>query len=863
MRELPIDARLSDLVFQLSRHGSAVVVAPPGSGKTTRVPPAILRAGMLLPDHPRVLLLQPRRVAARAAAARIAAENGWTLGEEVGYQVRFERRESSRTRLLVATEGILTRRLLADPFLEGFGAVVLDEFHERSLHTDLALALLREVRETVREDLKLVVMSATLDAEPVAEYLGGCPMIQVESRPYPIELEYRPGSSAPLHERVAGAVAELLEAAADRDPGDVLVFLPGWSEIRRAAQALEPLAQRYGLLVLPLHGGLPAEEQDRALRPAEERKIVLATNVAETSLTIDGVETVIDSGLVRQARHDLDRGLDRLLLERISRASAAQRAGRAGRTSPGRCVRLWSPREERGMPPFELPEVRRLDLAATCLALHTWGHLDPAKSRWYEAPPPAALEAAERLLAMLGAIEQERGPITPLGRQLLALPVHPRLGRLLIDSARVGLLREGATLAALLSERDLCRASAHASGSETSSPRALACQSDLLVRMDLLSEAEQARFAPSLRTRGIDPASARQVARARDELIRIGRRLLAAGETASLPGRDEDDLLLRLVLSAYPDRVARRRGADRSTGVMVGGRGVRLAPESVVHEAELFIALDPHEERRGGALQARVRLASAIQVEWLEQLFPTSIRRERSVSFDEGRQRASALQRTWYRGLLLREDSVPALPHEASAVLADALCARAEEFFGNDPGAASWLSRVAFLKQAMPEEGWPELGGTALGELLASICSGKQSVDEVRRIPLVPLLRGVLTSRQARLLDQEAPETLTVPSGSRIRLTYPSTGPPVLAVRLQELFGWTDTPRLAAGRVGVLLHLLGPNFRPVQITDDLRSFWSNAYFQVRKDLRARYPRHAWPEDPPSAAPEAKGGRRRS
>jgi ATP-dependent helicase HrpB len=856
MEPLPIDSRLPEILDLVRAHRRLVLVAPPGAGKTTRVPVAIVENGLLAADHPALVLLQPRRVAARASACRIAEENGWNLGEEVGYQIRFERRVGPRTRLRVATEGILNRQLVADPFFEGIGAVVLDEFHERSLHTDLALALLREVRETVRDDLIVVVMSATMDAEPVARFLGGCPVLNVEGRSFPVEVTYRPTTRPASAESIAAVVEEAATAPDDR--GHLLVFLPGAEEIRRASARLEPLAERHDWLVLPLHGSLPAEDQDRALRPSERRKVILATNIAETSLTIDGVTTVIDSGLARFASFDPVRGLDRLELGRISRASATQRAGRAGRTGPGRCVRLWSERDQRGLAEAEVAEVRRVDLGATVLALHAWGLADPGRFAWFEPPPADRLAGAERLLAQLGALSGEGGKITPLGKQLLTLPVHPRLGCLLLAAAHDGHLREGAALAALLSEKDILW-SEDPGGPTRPSGRG---SSDLLLRLDLLAESERARFAPALRSRGIDPSGARRVARVRDELFRLGKRLPGP----SRPPADEPDeaTMLRWLLLAYPDRVARRRGPSEATGVMVGGRGVRLGPESVVRDAEFFLAHDPREDRRGGTLEARVRIASAINLEWLEELFPESLRREHSVRFDAGRRRAVGVGTLWYRDLLLFEDSHGAVdPSEASAALAEALRPRVSAFFREDEAAAAWLDRLEFLKRAMPEVDWPDFGDEALGDLLEAACVGKRSVEEVRRVPLVSLLRSRLTHAQARLLDEQAPEAITVPSGSRIRLAYAPDRPPVLAVRLQELFGWTDTPRVAGGRVPVVLHLLGPNFRPVQITDDLRSFWANAYFQVRKDLRARYPRHAWPEDPLHARPEAKGSRRSS
>ena len=851
MTPLPIDRYLPEIVERAREHRAVVIVAEPGAGKTTRVPPVLLRAGVLSAEHPNLVMLQPRRVAARASAERIAQENHWTLGNEVGYHVRFDRKISPATRLRVLTEGILTRQLLDDPFLEGIGAVVLDEFHERSLHTDIAAALLREVQQTVREDLILVVMSATLEAGPVSKLLGNCPVVRVEGRTFPVQISYRGvpagAAKAPLSQRVAQAVDEAIRNGPAG--GDVLAFLPGAEEIRRSARHLEPLATGENLLVLPLHGSLPPEEQTRALRPADRRKIILATNIAETSLTIDGVDTVIDSGLARVAGYDPRRGLDRLELKQISKASATQRAGRAGRTSPGRCVRLWSERDEQAMEDYELPEVRRVDLCGTVLALHAWGKSDVRAFGWYEPPPEETLASAERLLEMLGALEG--GAITHLGRQLMSIPAHPRIARLMLAAAEEGLLEQGAAIAALLSEKDILL-------TDFSDPRqrgpATIGSSDLLIRLESLAAAERARFAGHLRSAGIDPIAARQIARLRDEFLRIARRLVRRSHQ---PG--DENQLLKLALYAYPDRVVRRREKDPSAGTMVGGGGVRLAPESVVHLGEYFLALDARDDQRSPTREALVRIASRIEPQWLEELFPGQIRRERKVIYDEQRDRVVARTSMSYRDLPLHEDrDVPIDREQAADVLAEALRPMAVDIFQTDDAAREWLARLALLRKHIPEHPWPVLNDDELRDILASAAIGKWSIQEVRQAPLVPLLQARLRYPLDRLLAQYAPEVITVPSGSGIRVSYSKGERPVLAVRLQEVFGWIDTPRLAAGRVPILLHLLGPNFRPVQITDDLRSFWATTYFQVRKDLRVRYPKHSWPEDPLAAKAQAKG-----
>jgi ATP-dependent helicase HrpB len=856
MIPLPIDSVLPELIARLGESRNAVLVAPPGAGKTTRVPPAILRAKLLSSEHPNLVMLQPRRVAARTVAERIADENGWELGREVGYHVRFDRKLGRDTRLRVLTEGILTRQLLDDPFLEGVGAVLLDEFHERSLFTDLAIALLREVQQTVRPDLILLVMSATLAAEPVAKYLGDCPIVRAQGRTFPVEISYEP-DTAPLPQRVAAAV----DRAADHlDAGDVLAFLPGAEEIRRAQSAL---SQRDDLLVLPLYGALSSAEQNLALGPAKKQKVILATNIAETSLTIDGVRTVIDCGFARVASFDVDRGMDRLDLQRISTASATQRAGRAGRTAPGRCIRLWPANEK--LEPFDPPEIRRVDLAGTVLSLHAWGKPAVREFGWYESPDEESILAAEELLTMLGALSTD-GSITDLGKQLSNIPAHPRLGRLLIAAANQGLLDQGAALAALMAEKDILT---------REGPGAVSSDSDLIYRLELLDQAERARFGAYLYDQGIDPNAARQVCKTRDELRRIGQSI--ARQTPGLRYSEDpdssdkrsgpseylrtgvDQALLQLPLNAYPDRVCKRRDSDPMAAVMVGGNGVRLARESTLKQGDFFLAIDSRHDRRSTTRESLVRIASLVNVTWLTDLFPASIRKETGVEFDPQRQRVFGYQRNYYRDLLLSDDRNAAIdPVKAADALATALRPRAAELFAADESASHLLLRIALLRQHMPGHPWPDFSDAVLGDLLAEQCAGKRTAEEVTRGGLSQAIRNHLVYPLDRLLEEHAPESIEVPTGNRIKLDYSSNQPPVLAVRLQELFGWIETPTIANGKVRVRMHLLGPNYRPVQVTDDLKNFWATTYFQVRKDLRARYPKHSWPEEPLSAKPVARG-----
>ena len=845
MVPLPIDSHLPELTDALRQHLALVLVAEPGAGKTTRVPPAIVRSGLLSSQQPNLVMLQPRRIAARAAAERIADEHAWTIGNEVGYQVRFENRITARTRLRVVTEAILTRQLLDDPSLDGIGCVVLDEFHERSIHSDLALALLNEVRQALRDDLMLVVMSATLDAEPVAKFLGDCPIVRVPGRTFPVEISYRGRGGAYIEDAVADAVRASLDQT-----GDMLVFLPGAAEIDRCQRALAPLAAKQGFVLRPLHGSLPFEQQRLAIAPSPTRKIVLATNIAETSLTIDGVRTVIDTGVSRQPRFDPQCGLDALNLLPISQASATQRAGRAGRTAAGKCVRLWTRAEHDRLDSFDAPEIARVDLSSTLLDLHAWGQADPRSFGWYEAPPADALDAAERLLKQLGALD-DAGKLTPMGKRMQKMPVHPRLARLLIAAEDAGESKLGATVAALLSEKDFVRREwqdRHAIGSS-----ATAGSSDVIVRLHLLEDAERAGFRRSIATESIDVFQAQQIARVRDQLIRIvkspNRRAVDA----------DDDRVLRLVLLAYPDRVCRRRAGDPRAAVMTGGTGIRLDQSSAVQIGEYFIALDPRQDDRSRAREAAVRIASRIEPAWLETYFPQSIHTLRTPIYDESRERVVLNIETKYLDLILRQETQTHLPRNITGdLLAEALKDQLSAMIENDERLSAIVRRLRFAQTHYPDQTWPMVDQ----ELLAEACAGKQSRAQVIAA-LIDAIHNRLMYPLDRLLEEQAPETLTVPTGSQIRLQYNNdpAQPPVLAVRLQEVFGLTETPRIANGRVAMLLHLLGPNYRPVQITRDLASFWDNTYAQVRKDLRADYPKHSWPDDP-RTAPAIRGARRR-
>ncbi|MFY3744384.1 ATP-dependent helicase HrpB [Anaeromyxobacter sp. Red801] len=856
MQPLPIDPLLPEVVAALRAGPSLVIEAPPGAGKTTRVPRALHEAG--LAGAGEVVVLEPRRLAARMAARRVAEELGERPGETVGYQVRFDEVAGPRTRIRYVTEGLLTRRLLSEPALPGVGAVVLDELHERHLQGDLALAFLRRLQRTARPDLKLVAMSATLDAGPVAAFLGA-PALRSEGRRFEVAVEHLSPEEAAapdlrLEERVARAVRRLHREGLD---GDVLVFLPGAAEIRRAREALAVWAAGAGVDVLPLHGDLPPEEQDRAVRPGPRRKVILSTNVAETSITIDGVVAVVDSGLARIASHSPWSGLPTLEVKKISRASAAQRAGRAGRTRPGRAVRLYTRHDHDARPEFEVPEILREDLSETLLALAGLGAA--ADLEWLEPPPAPALEAARALLADLGAVDAAGAP-TAAGRAMLRFPLHPRLGRLLVEAAARGVPDDGALLAALLGERDLReRRALEGAALPPTGP------SDLLELAQAFEEAARARFDPDrLRRMGVSPGAAQAVERSRRQLQRLARSLPravpppAAGDVAA-----REAALLRATLAAYPDRVARRRAPGSDEVVLVGGGSARLDPASVVREAPLLVAVDA-EARRGDrrapgarAAEARVRLASAVTQELLLDLFPEALRYDEAVQWNAQAERVEVAERLLYRDLVLEEARAARPDPEAVAdALAAQALARGARAFAPEGALDAVVARMAFAAEHAPEAGLAAPGEAELAAALREAARGRRSFAELREADLPGALLGRLEPRARAALERLAPERVTLPGGRTVRIHYEAGKPPWIESRLQDFFGLAQGPAAAGGRVPLVLHLLAPNQRAVQVTTDLAGFWDRHYPALRRELSRRYPRHAWPEDPRTAAPPA-------
>lgn len=828
---LPVAGVLAHVVAA-ARRGAVVVTAPPGSGKTTLVPPAVLDD---LGPQGHVVLLQPRRLAARAVAHRIAVLRGSRLGGEVGYQVRFDSKVGRDTRLVVETTGIMLRRLVADVTLPGIAAVVLDEFHERTLEMDLVLGLLVRLRESVRPDLRIVVMSATLAAEPVAKLLQGCPVIQAEGRVFPVETRYLGhGDRRDLTELVAEAVPRALRET----NGHVLVFLPGVGEIRRCQEAIAPLVERQGNAVFPLFGDLPPEAQDRVLEDAGCRKVILATNVAETSLTIPGVTAVIDSGLARQSRVSPATGLPRLELVPVSKASADQRAGRAGRTEAGMCWRLWDEASHHHRPAAEPPEAAREDVAGPLLQLSAIG--EERDFPWLDPPPPEAVERARTLLRRLGATAANPSGgdrITDLGRSLAGLPAHPRLARLLLAGAEHGVLREASLAAALLSERDPFRTPR---GTGPRDRHVVRSRSDVADRVFALQAFHSGH---RLDDPALDPhpAGAQAVLRAAEQLYRLVDVPLA--ERAADPA----DGLMRSLLDAFPDRLARQRPGSQDRGTLVGGRGVRLRTSRLRGEP-LFLAIDV--EDAGG--EAEVRLASAVERAWLDEepAAAANLSTREELLWHPSRKQVEARRRTSWLDLVL-EETPAAITDEsaAAAMLAREAAAELPQILpAPDAAAGSFLARARWLAQALPDLGIEPLTDAAVAALLPGLCRGQRSLADLAAADWLSALHGAVGHDRVAEVERLAPTHIEI-RGKRQRLTYEPGKPPILAVRIQELFGVRETPRLAGGRVSVLLHLLGPNHRPQQVTDDLGGFWQRTYPQVRKELRRRYPKHAWPEDP--------------
>lgn len=846
---LPIDAALPGILESLRESRALIVSASPGAGKTTRLPPACLEL-----TEKKVWVLEPRRIAAVGAAARIAEEKGWTLGQEVGYQVRFDNKSSKDTRLLFLTEALLMRKMLQDPELKDVGVVILDEFHERSLHVDLAIGALKELQELSRPDLKIVVMSATLNAGPLSRFLGDAPTVEVPGRLFPMDVIH---DDKPLLPRTGPDFTErmkrlVMRAVTENDEGDLLCFLPGQGEIERLREALTDFAAGRGLALRVLHGRLGLDEQQAAIRPAPRggRKIVLSTNVAESSLTVEGVRLVVDSGLARLSQIHPRTGYASLDLVRISKASATQRAGRSARLAPGVVYRAWTPHDELSMKDFEPAEIHRSDLSETLLLLASLGIRQVQSFSWFEAPAGRAVESARNFLILLGALENDGRP-TALGSRLRDFPLHPRLAKLLIRGTERGHAREAAEIAALLAEPG------RAPGAKSEA------ENDLVLAWEAWKR---------------DPRHPRafQLNRAAEQLLRLtGSENVAVQKKSSPSGKPApsgesvrsekfgsspggDSWLPDLLLETFGDRLCRRRRAREPQARMVGGRGVKLHPDSSVKSSEYFVALDLAEGR--DAAETLVYQAAGIPTSLIESRLLPEARRVERLEWEEDRKRFVAVETREWNGLpLAGENRRPALPEEVASRMVDVARSQWERGLAANEDLAQWLLRVKMLSRSRPE--WPELSEEQRNQGLELACFGETSIDGVFGKNLVPFFEGLLEPGHREALNRECPLFWTVPTGNRLRIRYSEEQGPSVEVRLQELFGLVEAPKVAGQ--SLTLFLLAPNYRPVQVTRDLASFWKNGYPEVRKELRTRYPKHSWPEDPLTAPPQAKGRPTRS
>lgn len=849
-RDLPIYELESSVVSTLRAGGRLIVQAPTGSGKSTQIPQMLLRHG-LLGEKGQVVVLQPRRLAARMLAKRVAEEVETRLGDVVGYQIRLESRVSDQTRIRFVTEGILLRQMSFDARLQGVSAVVFDEFHERHLYGDISLARALQIQQTVRPDLKLIVMSATLDAGALKTYLAPCEVLVSQGRSYPVRIEYLPKPVNFEHEPVWEVAARECERVAGESTGDLLVFMPGAYEISRTVQAIQGARALRDFVAFPLHGELPPEQQDRAVARYDARKIIVSTNVAETSLTIDGVTTVIDCGLARVARFDPHRGINTLLIEKISAASADQRAGRAGRTAPGVGVRLWTEREHGQRALQELPEVKRLDLSEVVLTLKASGIDDVINFPWLERPEPKALERAETLLADLGALRPggERGAalkITETGRKMLRFPVHPRYARMLLAAQERGCVRPVALMAALTQgrnfllrgmPRDVEQAREDTLGEEH--------ESDFFRLMRAWRYADQAGYSlEACRRLGIHAQGARQVAPLFEQFLEI-----AAKEGLDVAERRTDGAEIRkCVLAGFSDQLARRLDAGTLRCELVHQRKGVLARESAIGAAPLFVAAEISEvEGRGGEINVLLSQATAIEEAWLKEIFPDDFREVRGVTYDPAMKRVVSRREKRFRDLVLetKSSSDEAPLNEAAALLTKEVVEGRLKLEAWDEAVEQWIIRVNRLAEWFPELEVNPLTDADRATLIEQICYGELGYRDIKDKPVMPVLKDWLTAEQLAVLDEYLPEKLTMANGRKSRLTYAKEGPPVLSARIQELYGVEGKFTLGHGRVPVKFEVLAPNHRPIQVTDDLTNFWREQYPKVKSELSRRYPRHEW------------------
>ncbi len=838
---LPIHALREDLVKACGRVRRIVLRAPTGSGKSTQLPQMLIDSGLV---SGQVVVLQPRRMAARLLAARIAHERGVKLGGEVGYQIRFDRVESAQTRIKFVTEALLLRQMAQDPQLSGVGAVVFDEFHERNLHSDVALALARRLQETQRPDLLIIVMSATLDTEGVSRWLGDAETLAADGRTFPVTVEYthQPRNSGrPIWELATEQVRRLLR---EETSGDVLVFMPGAYEIMRTISAVRNLPESGGVQILPLHGELPPEEQDRAVRESEQRKVIVATNVAETSLTIPGVRAVVDGGLARVARFDAHRGIDTLLIESISQASAEQRAGRAGRTGPGRCIRLWSQTDHTSRPLRETPEIKRVDLAETILLLLNSGWGSATEFPWYEKPEPAALARAQSLLADLGAINAN-GELTELGRRMAVFPAHPRYARMLLAGADRGCVLEVAQIAGLAQGRDILFRQVDERTELNRESIEAAPGSDFFARLAFLRRAAELNFNPeACEAIGVHGQGARQAAQATQQFLRLAQ---AQGLPINQVPADPDQVR-RCVLLGFMDRLAVRLDAGTLRCALVHGRKGELRRESSIRQAKLLVAAEVDEIQARGEVTTFLSLGTAVEESWLQELCPQDFQEIPEVRYDATQRRVVTRLERRFRDLVLASTERLDGPSDAATrLLAQEVIAGRLVLEKWDEAVDTWIRRMNFLAKHCPELEIPTLDEAGRRLIIEEVCAGATSYRDIRERPVFGIVRGWLTQEQAMALDLYCPEKIQLLHKKHpTRIEYTADGEALIEATVQELYDFPGSKlKVCQGKVPLVICVQSPARRTQQRTTDLDAFWKGSYEGVKKELKGRYPKHEW------------------
>jgi len=842
--DLPIVALRPELEQAFCENSRFIIQAPTGSGKSTQIPQMIVDGN--LSGEGQVVILQPRRLAARLLARRVAWERGEELGREVGYQVRFENITSSRTRIRYVTEGILLRQMISDPQLKDISCIIFDEFHERHLYGDITLAQAVQLQDSSRSDLKIVVMSATLDGRLLAGYLQHATILTSEGRMYPVETKYLPRSvdfrKTPVWEVAADAFERWVKNGGE---GDALVFMPGAYEIRKTVDEIRHRSASKGFAVLPLHGEMPPKEQDQAVSRSDGRKVVVATNVAETSITIDGIQAVIDSGLARVARYDPHRGINTLLIEKISGASADQRQGRAGRLAPGRCIRLWTESEHRQRPLQETAEIKRVDLAETILTLKAIGVADIHTFPWVESPEEKSLQRSIVLLQDLGAIDQE-GELTSLGTRMVSFPVHPRYSRMLLAGEAFDCVWQVALIAALMQGKGiLIRKIGKREKEQRLAQLGEEVASDFLHLMRAWSYADRNRYdLRRCQDLGIHAGAARQVKPLFSHFLHIAEK-----EGLTINEYPPDDTALqKCILLAFSDQLAKRRDQGTLHCKLIHGRTGELARESAVRNSPLIVASEIREIQRGGDRKLSVLLtqATAVEESWLEELFPGEFSESQQTVYDPARKRVVSVQERRFRDLVLESRSGDQVDDDQAArILAHEVLEGNLKLHHWDHAVEQWITRVNCLAHWCPEWAVPSITDDARETILEQICLGARSAKDLKQRHVWPTLKMWLTPAQQELIDKYVPERIELPSGRKVKVKYTEGAAPVIAATIQILYDLHETPRLADGKVAVCIEILAPNQRPVQITEDMASFWRDHYPRIKQELQRKYYKHEW------------------